>query len=71
MWEGRNYEPKFSRFHTAYTHVPKLCSKKKLQQLLQQIFRTTYSSSSTVHTAKVYYIEGYTIKFFEIQKVVL
>ena len=28
MWEGRNYEPKFSRFHTAYTHVPKLCSKK-------------------------------------------
>ena len=26
MWEGRNYEPKFSRFHTAYTHVPTLHS---------------------------------------------
>ena len=28
-------------------------------------------SSGFLHTAKVYYIEGYTIKFFEIQKVVL
>ena len=41
MWEGRNYEPKFSRFHTAYTHVPMLCSKKN--------FNSFYSRFSALH----------------------